>query len=209
MPTHRRIAASVALGVALIVLPFLPLTGGSASADTIAYELYCPGTPVGNLVMNGVHTTGTVVPASPTMGQRFTISNFQTTIPLSIDIVGAAAALGNSVISGKVRSSVHMVGARLTNVKIAHQAYSVPIPSPLPESALIIAARTRSIGPFRAKRSGITVSMNPATRLTMNISGSNLKLNCQSYPDNTLPTGIVGSGPRSKPITPVVAQSVS
>lgn len=209
MPTHRRMAAIVALGMAPTVLPFLPLSGGSASADTVPYELYCPRTPVGNIVMNDVHTTGTMVPASPTKGQRFTVSNYQTTIPLPIDFVGAAAALGNSVISGTVTSSLHVLGARPMNVKIAHQSYSVPIPSPLPESDLSIAPPARSLGPFTAKRSGITVSMKSATRMTMDIAGSNLNLRCTAYPNNASPTGIVGSGPSISPITPVIAESTS
>ena len=209
MLMHRRMAALVVLGMALTVFPFLPSSGGSASADTVPYELYCPRTPVGNIVMNDVQTTGTMVPTHPTKGQRFSISNYQITIPLPIEIVGAAAALGNSVISGSVTSSIHVVGARPMNVKIARQTYSVPIPSPLPESDLSIAAPVRGIGPFTAKRLGITVTIKSATRLTMNISGSSLNVHCTSYPNNSSPSGIVEGGPSVSPITPVIAESAS
>jgi hypothetical protein len=207
MPTRRRMAAIVALGISLTILPFLPLSGGSASAATVPYELYCPRTPVGNIVMNDVETNGTMVPADPTRGQRFTISNYQTTIPLPVEIVGAAAALGNSVISGIVTSSVHVARARPMIVKIAHQAYSVPIPSPLPESDLNIGAPAQGIGPFTAKHSGVTVSMGSVTRMTMSISGSNLYLNCKAYSNNSSPTGIVQRGPNGSPIAPVIAES--
>ena len=209
MPTHRRMAAVVALGMALTVLPFLPLSGGSASADTVPYELYCTRTPVGNIVMNDVQTTGTVVPNRPAKGQRFVIGDYQTTIPLPVAIVGAAAALGNSAISGSVTSSVHVVAARPMAAKIAHQTFSVPIPSPLPESDLSIAAPARNIGPFTAKRSGITVSMKSTTLITMNISGSNLNLHCKAYPNNSSPSGIVQASPSGSPVTPVIAESTS
>lgn len=202
-------AAMVALGAGLILLPFVPLSGGSASADTAPYELYCPGTPVGRLVMNDVQTTGTMVPASPSEGQRFSITDYQTTIPLPIDIVAAAAALGNSVISGTVTSSIHVLGARPTKTKVSNQPYSVPIPSPVPTSSLTIAAPARAVGPFTAKRSGITISVESPTRITLVVAGSNLNLRCRSYRDNALPTGITRGAPSSYPTTPVIARSTS
>ena len=39
-----------------------------AFADSSAYELYCPGTPVGNIALNGVVTTGTITPAVTGVG---------------------------------------------------------------------------------------------------------------------------------------------
>jgi hypothetical protein len=50
-----RIAAMGAVGSGVALVPLVPVSG--ASADTVAYELYCPGSPVGKLVINDVMTT--------------------------------------------------------------------------------------------------------------------------------------------------------
>ena len=46
------------------VFALFSATATSAFADSSAYELFCPGTPVGNIVLNGVITTGTITPAA-------------------------------------------------------------------------------------------------------------------------------------------------
>jgi len=208
MPTGRRMAAIVALGVALTILPFLPLADGSASADTVPYELYCPRSPVGNLVLNDVQTTGTLTPSSLAIGQRFSITNYQTTLLLPNEIVSAAAALGNSVISGTLTTTVHVTGVvRPASLQSSPQSFGVPIPSPIPSSGVTISVPAGPVGPFTARRDAITASVKSPTRLTLNISGSSLTLHCRTYQNNALPTGVVRRPPNRYPITPVIARS--
>ena len=82
-----------------------------AFADSSPYELYCPGTPVGNIVLNDVVTTGTITPASPASGAQFNLTNYQSTVVLPSSIVSAAAALGNSAITGSATLKVDATGA--------------------------------------------------------------------------------------------------
>src|SRR5579862_987096 len=65
----------------------------SAFADSTPYELFCPGTPVGSIALNGVVTTASITPASPASGGQFSVSNYQTTVNLPAAIVTAEQAL--------------------------------------------------------------------------------------------------------------------
>ena len=62
------------------------------------YELFCPQTPVGDIVLNEVTTTATLSPPDPSPGQQFSVTNYQSQVPLPASIASAAAALGNTSI---------------------------------------------------------------------------------------------------------------
>ena len=75
----RRVAAAMVAGMGTAsggVLLALAAPAGTASADTPPYELYCPGTPVGNIVLNDVVTTGTITPTAPASGQQFNLTHY-------------------------------------------------------------------------------------------------------------------------------------
>ena len=63
--------------------------------STGPYELYCPGTPVGNIALNNVTTPATIPTLSP---GRVTVvrglTNFQTQLNLPASITSAAAGAG-------------------------------------------------------------------------------------------------------------------
>ncbi len=204
------VAVVAAFGSALSLLVSLgPLSGGAASADTVAYELYCPRSQVGNLALNDVTTTGTMTPAMPARGQSFSITDYQERFSLPLDVVGAAAALGNTVISGTFASTVHVTGATPATIQTSARSFSVAIPSPLPTSGLsiVVPVPPTAIGRFTAKGRKIAAYQKGPTKLTLSLSGSVLTLRCRAYKNNALPTGIVAHAPGRYAITPVIARN--
>src|ERR1035438_9520673 len=103
--------SALSLGIVLVVASLAHSSGIPAFADSVPYELYCPGTPVGNIALNGVVTTGTITPAAPASGSTFNLTNYQSTVILPSSIAGAAAALGNSAIVGSATLKVDATGA--------------------------------------------------------------------------------------------------
>jgi len=183
---------------------------GPAVADTSAYELYCPNTAVGDVVMNDVVTTGSLSPARPTKGKSFSITNYQTTVPLPGTLVEALAALGATEATGSMQSSIDVSKARpASQQELA--TYSSPIPSsptgnPLPVSA---PASPTTVGPFKATSSRIAVKEASQMTLILDVvEGSTpLTMDCQAYPNNTLPTGVTNQTPSGSPVAPVIAKS--
>jgi hypothetical protein len=185
----------------------LVMPGTSAFADTSPYELYCPHTPVGNIVLNNVVTTGTITPASPAAGSQFNLTNYQTTVSLPTSIVSAAQALGNSAISGTAVAKVDATGATPASISSGTLTINSPIPSPIPSAGLSLMLPTTAgtVGPFTASGGTITLTVDPSAQLSLNVSGSNLQLTCTAYPNNTAPTGITTSAPSGAQASPVIA----
>jgi len=172
-----------------------------------AYELYCPGTPVGNVVLNDVTTSGTITPADPAAGEQFNLTGFQVTLDLPSQIVTAAAALGNSAIQGTATAEIDAAGATPAEVSTGVMNLDVPIPSPVPPGGLSVAvpAAPATLGPFTASGGPITLSQSPKVALTLEVSGSALSLSCVSLPNDSAPTGIVAVSPVGAPTEPVIA----
>ena len=171
------------------------------------YELYCPGTPVGNIALNNATTSATLSPADPSAGSQFNVTGYQTTVDLPTSIVSAASALGNSAISGTATTSLDASGATPSSISTGTMSFDVPIPSPVPPSglALVIPSSPTTIGPFTASGGGIIVTQDATIQLSLDVSGSNLDLNCKAYPNNLEPTGIVTSSPVGPVTAPVIA----
>lgn len=117
LPVRLALAGSAALSlsVAMVIGSLAQGSGAPAFADSAAYELYCPGTPVGNIALNGVVTTGTITPASPAPGQQFNLTNYSSTVVIPSTIASAAAAIGNSAITGTAVTKVDATGATQKN----------------------------------------------------------------------------------------------
>src|ERR1700690_2294788 len=88
--------AAFSLGIVMVVASLVHSSGTPAFADSTPYELFCPATPVGNIALNNVVTTGTITPPTPTVGQQFNLTNYQSTVALPSSIVSAAAVVGNT-----------------------------------------------------------------------------------------------------------------
>ena len=184
-------------------------TAAPAFADSSAYELYCPGTPVGNIVLNGVITTGTITPASPASGSQFNLTNYQSTVLLPSSIVSAAAALGNSAITGSATLKVDATGATPAAVAAPPITISAPIPSPVPSTglSLVLPSTAGTVGPFTASGGAISLTVDPAIALGLVVSGSTLNLTCTPYPNNSAPTGITSTAPSAAKASPVIAST--
>lgn len=184
-------------------------SGTPAFADTQAFEEYCPGTPVGTIVLNGAKATGALTPASPAAGQQFNLTNFQATVNLPSQIVGAAAALGNAAIMGTATVTADATGATPAKVASATINFNVPIPSPVPSTGLdlLLPPAPGTIGPFTASGGPITMTLDSTTQISVTVSGSSLALTCTAYPDMSAPSGITTSKPSAAAVSPVIATS--
>jgi len=205
----RRAATAVvaALTVVGTVVGIVASSVTSAFADTTAYELYCPGTPVGNIALNNVVTSGTITPANPAIGSTFNLTNWQSQVTIVSNLVSASAALGNTAIAGSATASVDATGATPATLAAPKESFSEPIPSPVPSSGLALDLPTPAgtLGPFTATSSTITISEDKATSLTLVVSGNNLTLTCTAYPNNSDSSGIVSAAPTASPISPQIA----
>ena len=211
--SRKRLTTFVAgmVGAGAGVVSMMAVTASPAFADTQAYELYCPGTPVGNIVLNDVVTKGTVTPATPAAGQQFNLTGFQTNVSLPNSIASAAAALGNSAITGTAGIKVDATGATPASVPSPTVQINTPIPSPVPPTglALVLPATPGTVGPFTASGGAISLTIDPSVSLTVNVSGSALNLTCTPYPNNTAPSGITSSTPTAAKASPVIASATA
>ena len=203
--------ASVA-GVMLTLTGMLVLVGaaveaGQAGADTAPYELYCPGTPVGDIALNDVVTTGTISPSTPSVGSSFQLTNYQTSVALPASLAAAAAALGNTSISGTATTAVDATGATPASVQEASVSFDVAIPNPIPPSGLTLTVPSTpiTVGPFTASDTTITLSEDSSASLSLEVSGAAIDLTCTAYPNDAVPTGITTTAPTASPISPVIA----
>lgn len=179
----------------------------SAFAASSPYELYCPKTPVGNIVLNNVVTSGTITPAAPAAGSQFNLTGYSSVVALPTSIVSAAAALGNSAIAGTAVTKVDATGATPASISSGNLAINAPIPSPVPATGLTLnlPATPASVGPFTATGGAINLTVDPDISLALNVSGSTLTLTCTPYPNNTAATGIVSATPAGSPASPVIS----
>ncbi|HVA04822.1 MAG TPA: DUF6801 domain-containing protein [Acidimicrobiales bacterium] len=204
VPSPGPLSPVVATGEATITPP-VPTEG--------PYELYCPNSPVGSFVINDVTTSGTLSPASPSAGDQFDVTGYQNNLTIPAPIVAAAAALGNTMISGSATAQITATGATTTTSSSGLLTFSVPIPTPVPPTGLALAVPTSpvTIGPFTASGGTITIAEGDQIALTLVASGSDVNipfnLTCTTYANNSGPTGIVDVPPDGAPISPVIVST--
>jgi len=179
-----------------------PTTGGTGP-----YELYCPGTPVGTVALNEATTTAVLSPANPTTGEQFYVTGYQTTVNLPASIVSAAAALGNTSISGTATTQLDATGATPATLSSGALSFDTPIPSPVSTDGieLVLPSPATSVGPFTATGGAISIQEDASASLTLEVSGNALALTCTAYADDSVPTGITTSAPTGLPVDPVIA----
>ncbi len=183
----------------------------SAFATSSPFEVFCPKTPVGDIVLNNVVTSGTITPASPAAGQQFNLTAYSSSISLPSSIASAAQALGNSSLVGSATLKVDATGATPANISSGSLTINTPIPSPVPATGVMLnlPASPGTIGPFTATGGAISLTVDPAISLSLNVSGSTLQLTCTPYPNNTAATGIVSTAPTGSPASPVIATATA
>jgi hypothetical protein len=192
----------VTTGSAKVVPP--PPTPPGAPGE---YELYCPGTPVGNIALNDVNTTGTITPADPSPGEQFNVTGYQSTINLPASIAAAAAALGNTDIGGTATATLDASGATPAQISTGTMNFDTPLPPIVPSSGvtLTVPSSAATIGPFTASGGVISIAEDASVQLDLIVSGSDLTLRCSAYADDSEPSGIVESSPPGSPMSPVIA----
>ena len=182
---------------------------GRAVADTSAYELYCPGSPVGNIAFNGVITTGSLSPSAPAKGESFSITDFQTTFSVPIPIVDATAALGNTTISGYIGSILDVSGAKPAKLT-ENESLSSTIPSTVTNPLPVLAPSSPVVvGPLNATGSSVVVTVNAHVTLAVSVTPgeSGRKVRCLIYPNNATASGLDVKKPSGSPVAPVIAKS--
>jgi len=196
------------------VAPTTTTTGASTTTTTAppttltgAYELYCPGTPVGNVVLNDAMTSATLDPAAPSAGQSFSIDGYQTVVNLPSSLASAAAALAPTL-TGSATAQIDASGATPATTPEGPLDFNVPIPNPVPDAgvALELPSTPATVSGFTATSGAITIQEDSAASVSLSVAGSALSLDCTAYPnDSVTPSGITTSTPTASPIAPVIA----
>ncbi|HUI04500.1 MAG TPA: hypothetical protein VLZ77_13235, partial [Acidimicrobiales bacterium] len=187
------------------------VTAATTVALTGAYELYCPGTPVGDIALNDVTTSATVTPATLTNGATFNVTGYQTSVNLPQSLAQAAAALttppATPTLAGTAVGQIDVTGGTPGSKTTGTESFSLPIPSPVPSAGLTLTVPSSplSIGPFTAQGSAITVQNDEATSLTLMVANAPLTLTCTAYANNSVASGIVTAAPTGKAIAPIIA----
>lgn len=181
-----------------------------AFADSAPFELFCPGTPVGTIVLNGAVVTGKITPAAPASGSQFSLSGFQTTVALPQAIAQATQALGNTSVMGSAGATIQATGATPATLSSGNIAFNATIPNPIPANGLTlqIPASPSTIGPFTATGGAITLSLGSTASLNVSVTPGSppLALSCKAYANNAIPqSGITSSTPPGAPVSPQIA----
>ena len=176
-------------GPTTTTLPPTMLTG--------TYELYCPGTPVGDIALNDVQTAATITPTDPAVGATFNVTGYQTTANIPTALASAAQALGNTDITGTATTQLDVTGATPTTLQSGTINFTAPLPNPLPADGvtLDLPSPAGSLGPFTASSTAITVQEDSNASLSLVVSGAALTLTCTAYPNNTVASGITSTAP--------------
>jgi hypothetical protein len=200
------VAAIAAAGMWAVVESAAP-----AFADSQPYELYCPGTPVGNVVINDVVTTATISPANPSAGQQFNVTNYQTKLTLVSQIAKTAAAIQPNI-QGTATATLDASGATPATQQVPPVTINTPIPNGGTNGVpLALPATPESVGPFTASSGAVTISQDKTAQLTLTINGSPIKTTCTAYPNDSNPTGLesAGTNPSGTAESPVIATTAS
>ncbi len=182
-------------------------TPGTPTTVTGAYELYCPGTPVGDVVLNDAVTSATLSPAAPAVGQSFTLTGYQTVVNLPSSLADTAASLQPNL-EGSATAQIDATGATPATTPEGPLDFNVPIPSPSPTQGwpCRCPSTAATVSGFTATGAQITIQEDSSASLTLTISGAPLSLTCTAYPNDTVtPSGITTSTPSASPIAPVIA----
>ena len=225
---RRAGAARVAmLGTAVLVMGASMLAaslvvGGATSpayADTTPYELYCPSTPVGNIVLNDIVTTGSLDPANPS-GRPFGIADFQVQLTVPADVVRALQSMGATAIAGSYSTSIGLTGADIVTPTEGPFTFDVPIPSAVPSSGVALdippspASFSGGFAPpftilpqYTVPPSQVSVSAG-APSLTIDLPSGPFSVTCGVYPNNTIATsGLTTQTPTASTIAPVISHA--
>jgi len=186
-------------------------TTGPATALTGAYELYCPGTPVGNIVLNDAVTSATLSPAAPTTGQSFSVTGYQTVVNIPAGLATAASEVSpGQPLAGSATAQIDASGATPAKTAEGPLTFSVPIPSPVPAAgvSLSLPSTPATITGFTVTdpKGAVTIQEDSNAALSLTVAGTALALTCTAYAnDSVTPSGSTMTAPTGSPIAPIIA----
>ena len=177
------------------ISPIIAVANDTTDTPTGPYELYCPGTPIGNIVLNDVQTVGNIAPASPQPGQQFNLTGYQTKVTIPKNLVTAASAFG-SMLQGSATAAVDVqTGATPPQISSGTLNFNVPIPNPPTALELDLPTPAATIGPFTASTTTPpTVTSNPTTCTTLPCS---LTLAGSGFGHSEMVSAVLDSGTTS------------
>ena len=189
--------------------PTSTTTTAPRSELTGAYELYCPGTPVGTVVLNDAMTSATLSPAAPTAGEAFSVTGYQTVVNLR----RAGRRGGGAVthLDGLGHDQIDASGATPATTPQSPFTFNVTIPSPVPDDGvpLLLPGTPSTVSGFTATAPDITIQQDSNAGLSLTVAGSALTLMRQSYPNNSVvPSGVTTSSPDRPRHLAVIAVAV-
>lgn len=180
---------------------------------TGAYELYCPATVLGDVVINAI-TVATLSPAHPKPEQKFYLKGLQERVTFAAGLAQGLATL--SPLSGSAALVLHLGGARPATAKSQDFHFTVTIPRTVASSGLKFGVPTApaSMGPFTATGADVVISQDKRQVLSLALGAGGqekVALTCTSFPPGTAatkpgtPWSGAGQPPLSKAISPVIA----
>ena len=174
------------------------------------YELYCPGTPVGNIALNDAVTSATLSPAAPTAGQSFSVTGYQTVVNLP----GLTGECGGGPLARSTADGHGHHPDRLASGATPATTPEGPTPSACPSRArcraggvsLSLPSTPATVTGFTASSANITIQEDSSASLSLIVSGAPLALTCTAYPNDSVALGHHHRRRRrAAPIAPVIA----
>ncbi len=206
-----RIAAAAGIVGAVTGGVVLGAAPTAVAASTSPYEVYCPGTPVGTVVINNVVTSGIISPSTLAAGSTFDVTDFHTVLDIPEQLVAAAKDLGDTSLHGSATAALDASGATPASLNTPTLEIDTPIPGTIPSTglALTVLSPGVSVGPFIATGGAITISV--ASKESLSIVTEALTLSCTAYPNEDIATstGLTTATPSGSAVTPQLATATT
>jgi hypothetical protein len=201
-----------------------PLAGASTAAKPTAakptaltgpYQLYCPATILGAVVLHSL-SKATISPQTTAAGRAFRLVGVQVRVTFPQAFASEMSTLGP--ITGKAVATLKLSGAT-PSAQAQTAGFDVTFPKPAPPAGVVVGvpAKPSSYGPFTATSGSVVVEMGSSIAMTLAVKpgGKALKvaLACTAFPDGTadfnpaMPWEGTKEPPLSKAISPVIALS--
>jgi len=206
--------ASPALHPQLTAQPQLAKAVSGAAKLTGAYQLYCPKTAFGDVVI-GVTTVASLSPSQPGAGVKFYVKGVQEKITFPQGLAQGLASLGTLL--GTASLVLHAPGATPASMATPVFHFTINLPKKPPAAGLKFsapAAPAPPMGPFTAGTSKVVVEEDKTQKLTLALDAKGQQpfpMSCTSFPPGTAktkpgePWAGAGEPPSSEAIEPVIA----
>lgn len=209
-------AGSYAAGAGASPVPHSQLKKAAAGPAKLtgAYELYCPATAFGDVVISAT-TTATLSPAHPHGDQKFYVKAVQEKITFAQGLAQGLASL--TALLGTASLVLQTAGATPASLATPVYQFTITLPKKAPAAGFkfsVPAAAGAPIGPFTASAAKVAVSVSKSQKLTLSLDAKGQQpfpLSCTSFPTGTAktkpgePWAGAGQPPATEAIAPVIA----